>query len=425
MTIDEGTGRTRILERVRMQLQAERLDAYLAYTPANNRYCSGFVSWFVGEHWRFHGGQLTLIPADLDVAPALILPEAEAPLARQATRIDDVRGYGMWIETRELDVITAPPPPGKAPLQRTSWWEPEEQDSILRDVLGERGLLDGRIGTDLSFAMLDSAERFRRLAPRARWVDWTAAIFGLRAVKQPFEIDCLARAVELQEAAFEVVRESLEAGMTASDIRKTYSRAILDAADANHRYPDFADSWILVSVGSDDGIGGEGTGRQLAKGELVNLDGGVTVGGYKSDGGRTFAFGRPPDTARRLHETLLAANDLACAELVPGRPIARAFEAAEKYMHTNGYPQYCRGQYGHSIGLEQFPEEPPYISRDETRSVEAGMVLAVETPYYGADIGAMTIEDMILVTDDGAEPMHHAPRGLVVVDRNCGPDHPG
>ena len=416
MTFDEATGRKRILERTRMQMQAEGLDAYLAYTPSNNHYCTGFVSWFVGEHWRFHGGQLTLIPADPDVPAALILPEAEAPLARRSTRIDDVRGYGMWIETREHDVIATPPSPGVAPLERTSWWEPEEQDAILRDVLGERGLLGGRIGTDLSFAMLDSAERFRRLAPTARWIDWSAAMFELRAVKQPFEIDRLARAVELQESAFEVVRDSLEEGITASDIRNLYSRAILDAAGASHRYPDFADSWILVSVGSDDGIGGDESGRKLAKGELVTLDGGVRVGGYKSDGGRTFAFGQPPDVARRFHETLLAANDLACAELVPGRPIARAFHAAEQHMHTNGYPQYCRGQYGHSIGLEQFPEEPPYISRDETREVETGMVLAVETPYYGADLGAMTIEDMILVTDDGPEPMHRAPRGLVVVD---------
>lgn len=415
MTIDEAADRKRILERIRMQMHAEGLDAYLAYMPSNNRYCSGFVSWFVGEHWRFHGGQLTLIPSDPDIPPALILPEAEAPLARRSTRIDDVRGYGMWIETRELDVIATPPPQGTAPLERTSWWEPEEQDAILRDVLGERGLLGGRIGTDLSFAMLDSAERFRRLDPRARWVDWTAAMFELRAVKQPFEIDCLARAVELQEAAFEVVLDSLEKGSTASDIRKIYARAILDAADAT-RYPDFADSWILVSVGRDDGIGSDEKGRRLAKGDLVTLDGGVTVGGYKSDGGRTFAYGRPSDPARRLHGTLLAANDLACAELVPGRPIARAFHAAEKHMHTNGYPQYCRGQFGHSIGLEQFPEEPPYISRDETRRVEAGMVLAVETPYYGADLGAMTIEDMILVTNQGAEPMHRAPRGLVVVD---------
>jgi Xaa-Pro aminopeptidase len=415
MRIDEAAERERILERIRMHMREERLDAYLAYTPSNNRYCSGFVSWFVGEHWRFHGGQLTLVPADSDIPPALILPEAEASLARRSTRIEDVRGYEMWIETRELDVITKPPRQGTTPLQRTSWWEPAEQDAILRDVLGERGLLGGKIGTDLTFAMLDSAERFRRLAPKARWVDWTAAMFALRAVKQPFEIDRLARAVELQESAFEVVRESLEAGITANDIHRVYSRAILDTADAN-RYPDVGDSWILVSVGRDDGIGGGESGRRLAKGDLVTLDGGVTVGGYKSDGGRTFAFGRPPDVARRLHETLLGANDLACAGLVAGRPIADAFHAAETHMHTNGYPQYCRGQYGHSIGLEQFPEEPPYISRDETRLVEPGMVFAVETPYYGADLGAMTIEDMILITDDGATPMHRAPRGLVVIE---------
>lgn len=416
MTIDVASERERILDRIRARLQADGVDAYLAYTPQNNHYCSGFVSWFAGEHWRFHGGNLTLIPADPNLPPALMLPEAEAPLARRTTRIDDVRGYGMWIETRQLDVITMSPPEGTAPLERTSWWEPEEQDAILRELMGDRGLLGGRVGTDLSFVMLHSAERFRRLAPSVRWVDWTAAMFELRAVKQPFEIDRLARAVELQEVAFDVVRANLEVGMTATDVRHVYTRAILDAATADDRYSDFTDSWILVAVGRDDGAESNQVGGRLGRGDLVNLDGGVTIGGYKSDGGRTFAFGRPPESTRRLHQTLLAANDLARAELVPGRPVAEAFHAAEKHMHTNGYPQYCRGQYGHSIGLEQFPEEPPYISRDETRPVEAGMVFAVETPYYGGDVGAMTIEDMVLITDDGPEPMHRSPRELVVVE---------
>jgi ATP-dependent Lon protease len=35
-------------------------------------------------------------------------------------------------------------------------------------------MLGGRIGTDFTFAMLNSAERFRRLAPNVRW--WTGRL---------------------------------------------------------------------------------------------------------------------------------------------------------------------------------------------------------------------------------------------------------
>ncbi len=405
-----------IVERVRERLQAEGLDAYLAYTPQNNFYCSGYRSWFVGDHWRFHGANLTLICADPALPSALMVPEVEAPPARDATSIEDVRGFEFWIETRELDVVSSPPPSGTPPFERTHWWRPEEQDAILREALGDRGLLGGRIGTDLGSIMLRSFERYRALAPDVEWVDWTEPMFDLRAIKQPFEIEYLRRATELQDAAFLKVPELLAPGMTAVDVRNAYTRLVLDAASDDERYAEYTESWMLANVGTEAKISDARSGGGLTRGDLVKLDGGVTVGGYKGDGGRTFAYGPPSDVARRLYDQLLIANDLATAALVPGRPVSEAFLVAERHMHANGYPQYCRGQFGHSIGIEQFPEEPPFISRVEHRPVQPGMVFAVETPYYGSDLGAIMIEDLVLITEDGAEPMHTAPRELLVID---------
>jgi Xaa-Pro aminopeptidase len=409
------TQRDEIVSRIRRRLQADGLDAYLAYTPQNNLYCSGYRSWFVGEHWRFHGGQLTLVPADPAMPLASLLPEVEVPPARQAMSIDDVRGYGMWIETRGLAAIAAPAANPGGPSRRPSWLDVAQQEAALRMMLGERNLLHGRIGTDLDSILLRSMRQLERVAPDVWWVDWTDAMFDLRAIKQPFEVDCLRRATELQEVGFEAVLDTLRDGMTAAEVRGTYTRAVVEAALESDRYPDFGAAWLLASVGADGAIGdGERAGR-LKRGDMVKLDGGATVGGYKGDGGRTYAFGRPTYDARRLYDTLLAAHELACAELVPGRPVSNAFFAAERHIQANGYPQYCRGQYGHSVGLEQFPEEPPYISADEHRPVQAGMVFAVETPYYGSDLGSMTIEDLVLVTEHGPQPVNRLTRELVIV----------
>jgi Xaa-Pro aminopeptidase len=84
-------------------------------------------------------------------------------------------------------------------------------------------------------------------------------------------------------------------------------------------------------------------------------------------------------------------------------------------MHAAGYPSYIRGQYGHSIGLEDFPEEPPYIAREERRPVQPGMVFAVETPYYGSDIGSIMIEDLWVVEDDGPRCLNALPHDLFVL----------
>jgi Xaa-Pro aminopeptidase len=43
------------------------------------------------------------------------------------------------------------------------------------------------------------------------------------------------------------------------------------------------------------------------------------------------------------------------------------------------------------------------------------MVLAVETPPYSSDVGAVMIEDLLHVTEDGVESLHKLPRSLEVV----------
>jgi Xaa-Pro aminopeptidase len=63
----------------------------------------------------------------------------------------------------------------------------------------------------------------------------------------------------------------------------------------------------------------------------------------------------------------------------------------EPYMQTASF-------FGHHIGLEAgdpaLPGEP----------LEAGMVFTVEPWYYNHDLGiAVFVEDVILVTEDGAE----------------------
>jgi methionine aminopeptidase len=44
------------------------------------------------------------------------------------------------------------------------------------------------------------------------------------------------------------------------------------------------------------------------------------------------------------------------------------------------------------LGIDTFHEEPPYVSEGERTPIEEGMVLAIETPAYTTDAGAIMIE---------------------------------
>ncbi|MFD5715007.1 M24 family metallopeptidase [Streptomyces pharetrae] len=409
--------RTQIIGAVRERLQDRGLDAYIAYTPSNVFYTTGFQSFFLMEWWRMLGTVLAVIPADPAQPPALVVSDFEAVQAREESGFDDVRPFRVWVElrdARELADPSAAPAPGGRPAQ----YDIVEQDALLRSVLADRDLLSARIGTDLRYVLHDTVRRVAAFAPQLTWEDMTEDLYELRSVKYDFEIERLRRATELSEAGMSFAVRDLRPGLTALDLRNRYQQGVLAAAMADPRYAGYSDQWMLPAVGPSTGTGAGAdpeTGPVLADGALIKFDCGVTVGGYRGDGGRTFAYRTVQPAARRLHDVLLGAHREALSVIRPGVAAREVFQAAQRHIRAGGYPSFTRGHYGHSVGIDTFHEEPPYLSADEERPLLPGMVLAVETPSYSSDTGAIMIEDLLLVTDDGHEVLHRLPHELTVV----------
>ena len=95
--------------------------------------------------------------------------------------------------------------------------------------------------------------------------------------------------------------------------------------------------------------------------------------------------------------------------------IGEIFRIAQDHITKNGYPRFRRGHYGHSLGIDTFHEEPPYVSEGNRTPLEEGMVLAIETPAYTTDAGAIMIEDLVHVLPDGIERLHTLPHGLKAI----------
>ena len=405
-----------ILSAIRGRLRDRGLDAYVAYTPSNVFYATGFQSYFLMQWWRMQGTVLAVIPADESVEVGMMIGDFEAKPAQGVSGISDVRSYMLWPEIRDAEAVQEPLGSGETETARPAQFDEDEQDGIVRGLLGDRGLLGARIGTDLRYMLFDSYRRFSSLAPDAEWVDFTDDMYALRRIKYPFEVERLRLATELSEAGMRFVVENLEPGMNATDVRHRYVMGVARAADGDGRYENYSDQWILPAVGAGVGIGVDSErDAGLAEGDLIKFDCGTTVGGYRGDGGRTFVYGRSRPAAARLFGVLQEAHDMACDRIRPGVEIGEIFRTAQDHITKNGYPRFRRGHYGHSLGIDTFHEEPPYVSRDERTPIEAGMVLAIETPAYTTDAGAIMIEDLVHVLPDGIERLHKLPHGLTAV----------
>ena len=405
-----------ILSAIRQRLQARGLDAYIAYTPSNVFYATGFQSYFLMQWWRMQGTVLAVIPADESVEVGMMVGDFEAKPAQRVSGIGDVRAYRLWPEIRDAEAVQEPLGSGESEMPRPAQFDEGEQDEIVRGLLWDRGLLGARIGTDLRYMLFDSHRRFSALAPEAEWVDFTDDMYELRRIKYPFEVERLRRATELSEAGMRFAIENLALGMSATDVRHRYVMGVARAAMEDSRYQDYSDQWILPAVGAGVGIGVDSErDAGLQDGDLIKFDCGTTVGGYRGDGGRTFAYGKVKPTAGRLFGVLQEAHDRACAEIRPGVEVGEIFRIAQDHITKNGYPRFRRGHYGHSLGIDTFHEEPPYVSEGDRTIIESGMVLAIETPAYTTDAGAIMIEDLVHVLPGGIERLHRLPHGLTVI----------
>ncbi len=405
-----------ILSAIRRRLRDRELDAYIAYTPSNVFYSTGFQSYFLMQWWRMQGTVLAVIPADESIEVGMMIGDFEAGPAARVTGIRDVRAYRLWPEIRDAAMVQEPLGSGESEMPRPAQFDEDEQDGIMRGLLGDRGLLGARIGTDLRYVLHDSFRRLSVIAPEAQWVDFTNDMYALRRVKYPFEVEHLRRATELSEAGMRFAVEGLRLGMTATDVRHRYVMGVAREAMDDPRYKGYSDYWILPAVGSGVGIGVDSErDAGLQPGDLVKFDCGTTVGGYRGDGGRTFAYGRVKPAAERLFGVLQEAHDRACDEISPGVEIGEIFHTAQNHITKNGYPRFRRGHYGHSLGIDTFHEEPPYVSEGDRTVIEPGMVLAIETPAYTTDAGAIMIEDLVHVLPTGVERLHKLPHGLPII----------
>ena len=77
--------------------------------------------------------------------------------------------------------------------------------------------------------------------------------------------------------------------------------------------------------------------------------------------------------------------------------------------YGKGYAKFTH-RLGHGIGIQG--HEEPYLRMDNGRVLEAGMTMSNEPGIYVPGAFGVRIEDIVAVTDDGAEVFGPRPTSL-------------
>ena len=316
----------------------------------------------------------------VDATPTLVVPKLEAP------------GYAH-VPTDELGVQVA------------TWVDGENPYKIAHGVLGTAARM--LAVSDMTPAL--HVLGLRDEAPGVGQVLAGPVVRELRMRKDAAEIAALREAGAAIDRVHARVGEWLRAGRTEAEVGADIAAAIVAEGHAEAEF-------VIVGSGPNGASPHhELSDRVIEAGDVVVVDiGGPVASGYNSDSTRTYVLGEPnhADVAD-TYAVLQRAQQAAVDAVRPGITAEAIDAAAREVIADAGFGEYFIHRTGHGIGLDV--HEDPYIVGGNTLAVEPGMAFSIEPGIYLPGRWGARIEDIVVVTETGVEPVNHRPHGLVVV----------
>jgi len=341
---------------------AESADACLITKPVNVRYLTGFTG---------------------STAAVLVGSDGAAVLATDGRYVTQAAG-----ECPDVDLL-----------------ETRRLGPALVEHARQAGLR--RLAIERHYVTLASYDVLRDAADDViEFGDGNEAVEGLRAVKDDDEIAALTAACRVTDEAMAAVLPALRPGISELDI----AWRLREEMRARGAEPAF-DS--IVAFGPDSARPHhQPTSRLLERGDLVKLDFGACVDGYHADMTRTVSCGTAADWQRDLHALVMTLQAQARAEVMPGAVPVDLDTATRTRIEQAGH-DVAHG-LGHGVGLEI--HESPFLVPDSAAARLVDRVaVTVEPGVYLPGRGGVRIEDTVLVTADGAEPLTTSPRELIEI----------
>lgn len=317
-----------------------------------------------------------VVPADGE--PAFVAPALYETQLAAETWVDDIRTYT----------------------------DSQDPSAVVRAVAADRGLTDGRLLVDPTM-WAQFTQLLRDTLPDATWGLADAVLGSLRVRKDDAELDALRRAGGAADAAMADVR-----GLGADAIGMTEHELADFIADRLAAHGGTGVSFDVIAGSGPNGAKPHHThdAREIQRGDPVVCDFGTVVDRYPSDQTRTVVFaGDPPAAFRTVHDVVRDAHRAAVDAVEPGVSAGAVDAAARRVIADAGYGDAFVHRTGHGVGLDV--HEAPFIVADSDRKLDVGMVFSIEPGVYRPGEFGVRIEDLVVVTADGCEPLTDTARG--------------
>jgi Xaa-Pro aminopeptidase len=253
--------------------------------------------------------------------------------------------------------------------------------------------------------------------------------FPGRAVKSEYEIHCLARVERLTRKSMQQAETYLALCSVDNDgiLRDTETGKKVKSADVRRAIETFLirhgamPAHTIVACGRE-GADPHNVGHGFIRANqtiIIDIFPRHMTTGYWGDMTRTYVKGKASPEIRKLYNTVREGQDIGLSMVANDVDGMNIHQAITDYFDQQGFPtKKVRGKQtgffhgtGHGVGLEI--HEAPRIST-KSDILQTGQVVTVEPGLYYPSLGAVRLEDMVVVRDNGCNNLTKHKRQLEI-----------
>ena len=278
------------------------------------------------------------------------------------------------------------------------WQEHEDPTALVIDAVRDMGYPSGTIAVDPATPFF-TFDGLRRAGNRYDFINANEVIAPCRMIKSPGEIALIKQAMAMTLIVHKAAARILREGITTTEVG-AFIAAAHQRLGADPPYP-----FGIVLFGEPTAYPhGVPYPQTLKSGDMVLIDIGAGLQGYRSDITRSYVFGDGSARQREIWDLEKAATLAVFAAAQIGATCEALDEAERRVIEGAGFgTDYALPglphRTGHGLGMDV--HEEPYIVRGNRTPLQAGMCFSNEPTICIYGEFGVRLEDHIYMTETG------------------------
>jgi len=280
-------------------------------------------------------------------------------------------------------------------------------------LLTEMGVNESRIGMEFDSLTVKEFNELQSLLPRASFEDCSSVLDNVMIIKEDVEIEFLKRAAQIADCGVYAGFQSLEVGMTETEVVAYMDFAMRKAGN----------EWDWSVTGGSELGSGERTAyhqgwsqpatrKIIQKDDMIIFDIHPMYNLYLGDQASNAIIGKPNEKQKRLIDAWKQGVQVLIDSMRPG-VIGREIAAKMiSLMKKKAFEEQTVSLFGHGLGTTS--RMPPTITPDCDVILQPNMIVEAVLNITQPGVGGMRLETPVRITENEPEVFSKLPLDIMV-----------